>query len=101
MMWQYKVSLALLLVAWLFFLIFAAYHTDSQYYISEDNPEVVLSYGYTWIWYHFGQWSISLIFSLSAAIFGLYGLILEIKKSDLKIFDFIKIEIISEEESES
>ena len=93
MMWQYKVCLALLLVAWVLFLGFAAYHIDDQY-----NPKGALSVGYSWIWYYFGQWSISLFFSLSAAIFGLFGLILEIKKSGLKISDFIKLEIILEDE---
>ena len=88
MRWQFKVCLLLLLLSWIVFLGLAAYDTNM---------------GYSWIWYRFDYWSVSIVMSFMGLIFGLYGLGIDIKESGLRFSDFIKIEIIeieNEEESD-
>ena len=89
MRWQYKVCLFLLLVSWTVFLVWAAIDTGSQAYKHESSLIV-----YSGIWYHFEHWSISLVLSFVAAVFGLFGLGAEFRESGWKLSDYIKIEII-------
>jgi hypothetical protein len=85
MRWQYKVCLFLLLLGWTAFLGLAAYDTNT---------------GYSGIWYHFEHWSVSLVLSVVAAVFGLFGLGVDIRESGWKLSDFIKIEVTWEDEEE-
>ena len=55
---------------------------------------------YSGIWYHFEHWSISLVLSFVAAVFGLFGLGVDVRESGWKLSDFIKIEIIDDDESD-
>ena len=93
MKWHYKVCLFLLLVSWTLFLVLAAYHTDNQAYHPWGKIESS-SIIYSGIWYHFEHWSISVVLSFVAAVFGVFGLVLDIRESGWKFSDFIKIEII-------
>ena len=61
----------------------AAYYTDISY---------------SGIWYHFEHWSSSLVLSFVAAVFGLFGLGVEIRESGWRLSDFIKIEITWEDD---
>ena len=93
MMWQYKVSLFLLLLGWTAFLgVAAVSYTEGQAYFPGDKIDS--------IWLHPEQWSISLVFSLVAAVFGGFGLVVDIRKSGWKLSDFIRIEIIDDDESD-
>ena len=85
MRWQFKVCLFLLLLGWTVFLGLAAYDTNM---------------GYSAIWYRFDYWSVSLVLSFVGAVFGLYGLGLDIKDSGWKFSDFINIEIVNEDEND-
>jgi len=60
MKWQYKVSLFFTLLSQFVFFILASFHTSYG--------------GYSWIWYHFEHWSISLILSIMALSFFLLGI---------------------------
>ena len=97
MRWQYKVSLFLMVLSQTVFLGLAAYHIQSQPYYSNDNPEVTRVVGYSWIWHHFEQWTISLILNIIGVIFFIVGSIKE-KRPDWKLSDFIKIKIVEPEE---
>lgn len=99
MRWQYKVCLCLLLISWTAFLGLAAYNVDSQSHRPGGKVEPSMI-GYSGIWYHFEQWSLSLVCSSVAAVFGLFGLGIDIKNSGWKISDFIQIEIIREEDED-
>lgn len=77
----------------MFFLVLAAYYTDSQSYHPGGKIESSLIV-YSGVGYHFEHWSISLVLSFVAAVFGLFGLGVEIRESGWKLSDFIKIEII-------
>ena len=81
MRWQYKISLLLLLISWTVFLIFA------------DNDTTM---GHSEIWYHVEHWVVSLLLTLEAVVFSLYGLIMDIKERKLKQSDSIKIKVITE-----
>ena len=93
MRWQYKICLFLLLVSWTAFLVLAAIDTGSQAYNHESSMIV-----YSGIWYHFEHWSISLVLSFVGAVFGLFGLGVDIRESGWKLSDLIKIEITWEDE---
>ena len=66
MKWQYKVSLFFAVFSQVVFFALVGYHTDLN--------------GYSYIWYHFEHWSISLILSIMALAFFVLGL-----REDLKI----------------
>jgi hypothetical protein len=85
MRWQFKVCLFFLLLGWTVFLGLAAYDT---------------SMGVSAIWYRFEYWSVSLVLSFVGAFFGLYGLGLDISDSGWKFSDFIKIEVVNEDEDD-
>jgi hypothetical protein len=85
MRWQFKVCLFLLLLGWTVFLGLAAYDTNMNI---------------SGIWYRFDYWSTSLVLSFVGAVFGLYGLGLDIKDSGWKFSDFIRIEIEDEDEND-
>jgi len=53
---------------------------------------------YSGIWYHFEYWSSSLVLSVVAAVFGLFGLGVDIRESGWRLSDFIKIEITWEDD---
>lgn len=95
MRWQYKVCLFLLLVSWTVFLVLAAIDTGSQAYKHESSLIV-----YSGIWYHFEHWSISLVLSFVAAVFGLFGLGAEFRESGWKLSDLITIEIVDYDEND-
>ena len=99
MRWQYKVCLFLLLVSWTVFLVLAAYYIDNQAYHPGGKIESSLIF-YSGIWYHFEHWSISLVLSFIAAVFGGFGLVVDIRKSGWKLSDIIRIEIIDDYESD-
>lgn len=83
MRWQFKVCLFMLLMGWIIFLGLAAYDIDM---------------GYSWIWYRFDYWSVSLVISLVGVFFGLFGLVVDIKESGWKLSDYIRIEIVEMED---
>jgi len=85
MRWQYKICLFLLLMSWTVFLGLAAYDTKISY---------------SGIWYHFEHWSVSLVLSVVAAVFGLFGLGAEFRESGWKLSDLIKIEVTWEDEED-
>jgi hypothetical protein len=85
MRWHYKVCLFLLLLGWTVFLGLAAYDTNISY---------------SGIWYHFEHWSVSLVLSVVAAVFGLFGLGVDIRESGWKLSDFIKIEVTWEDDED-
>ena len=95
MRWQYKVCLFLLLVSWTVFLILAAINTNPQANKTESYMIV-----YSRIWYYFEHWSISLVMSFVATVFGLFGLGVDIRESDWKLSDLITIEIVDYEEND-
>lgn len=99
MRWHYKVCLFLMLVSWTAFLVLASYYTDNRAYHPLGNIESSLIV-YSGIWYHFEHWSISLVLSFIAAVFCGFGLVVDIRKSGWKLSDFIKIEIIDDDESD-
>ena len=80
-MWQYKVSLFLLVLSQVVFLGLAAYHTDDQIYYPDGNLEATPTRGYSWIWYHPEQWLTSLVLVFAGVAFFVYGLGVEIRKS--------------------
>ena len=90
MKWEYKVSLLLLLLSQVVFLGLAAYHTEVRL-ISDDDSGVSPTSGYSWIWYHMDQWIISLVLSILALAFFVYGVITEIKPN-WKLSNFIEKE---------
>lgn len=79
----------------MFFLGLAAYYTGSEAYKHESSMIV-----YSGIWYHFEHWSISLVLSFAAAVFGAFGLGNDIRESGWKLSDIIKIEIIDDDEDD-
>ena len=99
MRWQHKVCLLLLLVSWTVFLGFAAYHTSSQSYRLEGEIEWNIS-SYSWIWYHPEHWLISLVMSFVAALFGLFGLLVDIGESGWRLSDVIQIKIIDDDKND-
>ncbi len=84
MRWQYKVSLFLMVLSQTVFLGLAAFHIQSQPYYSNDNPEATRVVGYSWIWYHFEQWVISLVLNLAGVAVFISGIINE-KRPDWKL----------------
>ena len=99
MRWQFKVSLLFLVLSQLVFFGLAAYHMDSRVYYPDGDPYASPSMGYSWIWYHFENWIISLTLSLAAVAVFIWGIIAEIRRLGWKLSDFIKIEIVEEEEN--
>ncbi len=77
----------------------AAYYTDNQLYYPDDNVEATPTVGYSWIWYHYEQWIISLILVLIGVGFFIFGVIKE-KRPGWKLSDFIKIEIIETDDED-
>lgn len=51
MMWQYKVSLFLMLLSQTVFLGLVAYQTDTRRYYLNDDPEATPTVGYSLLWY--------------------------------------------------
>lgn len=97
MRWQYKISLFLMVLSWTMFLLIAAYNTETTInHPQVDNTEA-RTIGYSWIWYHPEQWLISLIISLVSVTVFVYGFLVDLKKSRWSISDFIRIEIVEEE----
>ena len=93
MMWQYKVSLFLLLLGWTAFLGGAAFsYPGGQAYFPGEKIDSILL--------HPEQWSISLVFSLVAAVFGVLGLGAEFRESGWKLSDLITIEIVDYDEDD-
>ena len=89
----------LLLVSWTVFLVLAAYYTDSQaHHLGFKIESSVIVY--SGIWYHFEHWSISLVLSFVAAVFGVFGLGVEIRESGWKLSDLITIEIVDYDEND-
>jgi hypothetical protein len=97
MRWQFKVSLFLLLMSWSVFLVLAAYDTIIPVYYPVENVESSMI-GFLGVWLFFEHWSISLGLSLAATVLLVFGLGLDIKVSGWKLTDFIKIEIIDDED---
>lgn len=71
MRWHYKVSFLFLVLSQIVFFALASYHTNLG--------------GYSWIWYHFEHWSISLVLSIMALAFFILGVIEDFRKSGLKL----------------
>ena len=84
MMWQYKVSLFLLMLSLIVFLGLAAYYTDNQIYYPDGNLEATPTRGFSWIWYHPEAWLISLGLDVAALTFFVYGVAVEIRESGLE-----------------
>ena len=86
-----------MVLSWTMFLVIAAYNTETRInHPQVDNTEA-RTIGYSWIWYHPEQWLISLIISLVSVTVFVYGLLVDLKKSRWSISDFIRIEIVEEE----
>ncbi|MBT8171927.1 hypothetical protein KJN74_03560 [Candidatus Bathyarchaeota archaeon] len=79
-------------------MVIAAYNTETKTDYPIENNIEARTIGYSWIWYHPEQWLICLIISLFSAVVFVYGLLVDLKKSRWSIRDFIKIEIVNEEE---
>ncbi len=100
MIWQYKVSLFLMLLSQTVFLGLAAYYTDNQPFYPDGNLEAASTRGYSWIWYHFEHWGISLVLNLAGVVVFISGVLKE-KNPDWKLSDFIKIEIVETDDEDS
>ena len=99
MRWQYNVCLFLMLVSWITFLVLAVYDTGNQAHHPSGKNESSLIV-YSGVWYHLEHWSISLVLSFVAAVLGMFGLGIDIRESGWKLSDFIKIEIVWEDDEE-
>jgi hypothetical protein len=84
-------------MSWTTFLGLAAAFTGENINLARGEIESSLS-EYSNIWYNFEYWFNSLVFSLLALVFGLIGLGKDTRNSGWKLSDFIKIEIIEDEE---
>ena len=89
-------SLFLLILSWTTFLVLAAAYTNSQAYHPGAKIESSMIV-YSGTGHHFEYWSISLVLSFVTAVFGVFGLGVEIRESDWRLSDFIKDEIIDDE----
>jgi hypothetical protein len=99
MNWEYKICLLLLLISWTAFLVLADHFKANQLYYPENSHEqssIVTTH--STIWYHKEYWITSLGLSYVALVFGLLGLINDKKRSGWKMSDFIKIEIVEEDQ---
>jgi hypothetical protein len=99
MRWQFKVSLLFLVVSQVVFFVLAAYHMDRVVYYPEGDLGASPSVGYSWIWYHSESWMISLVLIVAALAAFVWGMIAEIRQTGWKLSDYIKIEIVEEEEN--
>lgn len=98
MRWQYSISLLLLVFTPTIFLTLAIFHIDTNLYYPEGSLTNPLTIGYSWIWYHFEHWVICLVLSLIATGLFIHGLFLDLQQSNWKLSNYIKIEIIEDEE---
>ena len=98
MKWEYKTCLFLLLISWTLFLVLAAYFNGNQLYLSQNDIEPA-SIEYSTIWFHTQYWLISLVLTYAALIFGVLGIIRDNMKSGWKLSNFIKIEIVDDEQT--
>ena len=84
MRWHARaVSLFLLVLSQTVFLGLAAYYTDTRVYYPDGDPNASPTMGYSWIWYHFENWIISLTLSLAAVAVFIFGIMKE-KRPDWK-----------------
>jgi len=97
MRWQYKVSLFLMVLSQTVFFGLAAFNIQTQPYYIEGTPEATREIGYSWIWYHFEQWVISLVLNIAGVVVFISGIINE-KRPGWKLSDYIKMEIAEIEE---
>jgi len=98
MRWQYSLSLFFLIFSSTLFFGLAIFHTDTKAYYQGGNIENSPTIGYSWIWYHFEHWGTCLGLNLVATGMFFYGLILDIRESNWKLSNYIKIEITENEE---
>ena len=99
MRWQYLLSLFLLSLASSVFFTLVMFHTDTVAYYPGGDATSQPTIGYSWIWYHFEHWGISLVLNLLALGFFLYGWFLDFRESGWKLSNHIKVEIIEDEEN--
>jgi len=100
MKWQYWSSIFLMMLSSVLFFSLAAIHMDDALYYPEGNMENSPSRGYSWIWYHFEHWGICLGLNIAALGLFIYGGLDGLRKSDWKLSDHIKIEVVEDEEPE-
>jgi hypothetical protein len=100
MRWQYKVSLFLLVLSQVVFFALAAYNIETRVDYPRVGPEESRTVGYSWIWYHPEQWSISLVISLTSLVVCVNGLLVDLKESGWSLSNFLNIEFEETEEKE-
>lgn len=98
MRWQYLVGLFLVFLASFVFFVLVLFHTDNVAYYPSGDFDAKPTIGYSWIWYHFEHWGICLVLTYSSLVFFLHGLILDLRESGWKLSNYIKIEIVEDEE---